>query len=65
MNDYALELAGIEKVYKRGTPGEVAVLRGATLEVKRGEVVALVAPSGAGYGAGGGVGDARLCCAVD
>ena len=35
------ELAGIEKVYKRGTPGEVAVLRGATLEVKRGEVVAL------------------------
>ena len=48
MNDYALELAGIEKVYKRGTPGEVAVLRGATLEVKRGEVVALVAPSGAG-----------------
>lgn len=48
MNDCALELAGIEKVYKRGTPGEVAVLRGATLEVKRGEVVALVAPSGAG-----------------
>jgi lipoprotein-releasing system ATP-binding protein len=48
MSDYALGLAGIEKVYKRGTPGEVAVLRGATLEVKRGEVVALVAPSGAG-----------------
>ena len=48
MNDYALELAGIEKVYKRGLPGEVAVLRGATLEVKRGEVIARVAPSGAG-----------------
>lgn len=48
MNEYALELAAIEKVYKRGLPGEVAVLRGATLEVKRGEVVALVAPSGAG-----------------
>lgn len=48
MNDFALELAGIEKVYKRGKPGEVVVLRGATLEVKRGEVVALVAPSGAG-----------------
>lgn len=48
MNDFALELAGIEKVYKHGLPGEVAVLRGATLEVKRGEVVALVAPSGAG-----------------
>jgi lipoprotein-releasing system ATP-binding protein len=48
MSEYVLELAGIEKVYKRGTAGEVAVLRGATLEVKRGEVVALVAPSGAG-----------------
>ncbi len=30
MSEYALELAGIEKVYKRGTAGEVAVLRGAT-----------------------------------
>lgn len=48
MNDFALELAGIEKGYNRGKPGEVIVLRGATLEVKRGEVVALVAPSGAG-----------------
>ena len=48
MNEFALELAGIEKVYNRGKPSEVAVLRGATLEVKRGEVVALVAPSGAG-----------------
>lgn len=48
MNEFALELAGIEKVYNRGKPSQVAVLRGATLEVKRGEVVALVAPSGAG-----------------
>ena len=48
MSEYALELAGIEKGYKRGQVGEVLVLRGATLEVKRGEVVALVAPSGAG-----------------
>ncbi len=48
MNDYALELAGIEKAYNRGMPSEVVVLRGATLEVARGEVVALVAPSGAG-----------------
>lgn len=48
MSDFALELAGIEKVYNRGKPSEVVVLRGATLEVKRGEVVALVAPSGAG-----------------
>ena len=48
MSEFALELAGLEKVYNRGQPGEVRVLRGATLEVKRGEVVALVAPSGAG-----------------
>ena len=48
MSEFALELAGIEKCYNRGKPSEVAVLRAATLEVKRGEVVALVAPSGAG-----------------
>ena len=48
MNDFALELAGLEKTYNRGKPAQVEVLRGATLEVKRGEVVALVAPSGAG-----------------
>ncbi|MEY8880995.1 ABC transporter ATP-binding protein [Donghicola sp. XS_ASV15] len=44
----ALELSAIEKVYKRGEPGEVAVLRGAELTLDAGEVVALVAPSGAG-----------------
>jgi len=44
----ALALAGIEKAYNRGTPGEVQVLRGADLTVAEGEVVALVAPSGAG-----------------
>ena len=43
-----LILDGIEKVFKRGLPGEVVVLRGASLSVARGEVVALVAPSGAG-----------------
>lgn len=48
MSEYALELAGLEKAYNRGKAAEVVVLRGATLEVKRGEVVALVAPSGAG-----------------
>jgi lipoprotein-releasing system ATP-binding protein len=47
MND-VLALEGLEKTYNRGRPGEVAVLRGATLSVARGEVVALVAPSGAG-----------------
>lgn len=48
MSDPALALQGIEKVYLRGAPGEVQVLRGADLSVQRGEVVALVAPSGAG-----------------
>ena len=43
-----LALDGIEKGYLRGTPAEVMVLRGASLAVARGEVVALVAPSGAG-----------------
>ncbi len=48
MSDAALDLSGIEKVYLRGTPGEVVVLRGADLRVAPGEAVALVAPSGAG-----------------
>ncbi|MDT8855307.1 ABC transporter ATP-binding protein [Paracoccaceae bacterium Fryx2] len=48
MNDAMLALDGLTKVYNRGKPGEVVVLRGATLSVARGEVVALVAPSGAG-----------------
>ena len=48
MSDAMLELAGIEKAYNRGKPGEVTVLRGASVSVNRGEVVALVAPSGAG-----------------
>ena len=48
MSEFALELAGIEKSYNRGQSGVVSVLRGATLDVARGEVVALVAPSGAG-----------------
>ena len=46
--EWALELAGLEKTYNAGKSSEVTVLRGATLEVARGEVVALVAPSGAG-----------------
>ncbi|MBE2277721.1 MAG: ABC transporter ATP-binding protein [Rhodobacteraceae bacterium] len=43
-----LVLEGLEKGYNRGKPGEVQVLRGASLSVAAGEVVALVAPSGAG-----------------
>ena len=48
MSEVALVLEGIEKGYNRGKPSEVIVLRGATVQVARGEVVALVAPSGAG-----------------
>jgi lipoprotein-releasing system ATP-binding protein len=43
-----LVLEAVEKTYNKGKPGEVQVLRGASLSVARGEVVALVAPSGAG-----------------
>lgn len=48
MSDPVLSLRGIEKTYLKGTPGEVRVLFGLDLDVRRGEVVALVAPSGAG-----------------
>lgn len=48
MSDPVLRLDGITKTYNAGTPGEIAVLRGASLSVAAGEVVALVAPSGSG-----------------
>lgn len=48
MSEYTLEVAGITKAYNVGKPNAVTVLQGIDLEVKKGEVVALVAPSGAG-----------------
>lgn len=48
MNDVVLKIEGVTKTYKSGQPGEVKVLKGADLNLDRGEVVALVAPSGAG-----------------
>ncbi|MCB5408422.1 ABC transporter ATP-binding protein [Pseudogemmobacter faecipullorum] len=44
----ALFLDQITKGYNRGKASAVEVLRGASLQVAKGEVVALVAPSGAG-----------------
>ena len=48
MNDLTLAVAGITKAYNTGKPNAVTVLQGVDLQVKKGEVVALVAPSGAG-----------------
>ncbi|MCH8467827.1 MAG: ABC transporter ATP-binding protein [Roseinatronobacter sp.] len=48
MSDMALVLDGICKTYNANKPGEVRVLSDASLSIARGEVVALVAPSGAG-----------------
>jgi lipoprotein-releasing system ATP-binding protein len=48
MSDPVLRLHGLHKTYNKGLPGEVQVLRGVDLTVNAGEVVALVAPSGAG-----------------
>ncbi len=46
--DPALVLEGIEKVYNRGKPNRIAVLRGANITIAAGEIVGLIAPSGAG-----------------
>lgn len=43
-----LSLTGIEKIYNRGLPTEIAVLRGLDLKIPAGQVTALVAPSGSG-----------------
>ena len=43
-----LKINAISKGYNHGKPGEINVLRAASLTIAKGEVVALVAPSGAG-----------------
>ena len=48
MSDNILRLQGIEKAYNRGLDGEVTVLKALDLAIAPAQVVALVAPSGAG-----------------
>ena len=48
MNKPVLELRDITRSYKKGLPGQIAVLQGASVALNPAEVVALVAPSGAG-----------------
>jgi lipoprotein-releasing system ATP-binding protein len=43
-----LTLKGVSKAYNVGKPNEVSVLDGVDFEVAKGEVVGLIAPSGAG-----------------
>jgi lipoprotein-releasing system ATP-binding protein len=47
MSDPVLEVRGLRRVYQTGQ-GELEVLRGADLEVRAGEIVGLVGPSGSG-----------------
>ena len=44
MSEVALSLAGLEKAYNRGQPGEVVVLKGADLEVAKALAVAAANP---------------------
>ena len=48
MSETVLRLSGVAKSYNTGQPNEIQVFEQIDLELKRGELVALVAPSGAG-----------------
>ncbi|WP_306155369.1 ABC transporter ATP-binding protein [Roseovarius sp. MMSF_3281] len=48
MSEVMLSLEGVSKTYNKGRESEVRVLDDVDLQVRKGEMVALVAPSGAG-----------------
>ena len=48
MSEVMLALEGVSKTYNKGREAEVRVLDDVDLQVRKGEMVALVAPSGAG-----------------
>jgi lipoprotein-releasing system ATP-binding protein len=48
MSDVMLALEGVSKTYNKGREAEVRVLEEVDLQLRKGEMVALVAPSGAG-----------------
>ncbi len=48
MADWLIELEDLRKSYNVGQPGEVEVLHGVSLAMRRGEFAALIGPSGSG-----------------
>lgn len=48
MSDPVLRLKDVSMSYNTGQPNQIDVFKGVNLDLKRGELVALVAPSGAG-----------------
>ncbi len=47
-NDNILVLEDLHKIYGEGTPNEVHALRGVNLQIKCGEMIAIMGPSGCG-----------------
>lgn len=48
MEEYALRLEGVKKIYNEGEESEVRALKGIDLDIKRGEFISIIGPSGSG-----------------